>query len=104
MSDPRPSPWPRDEARPDHVPTAPSPTEGGGALGARPGRRLLFGLLALASLLLALDFVVDRHVYFPVEERFGFNTLFALVGCVSMAILAVVLRTLVMRPEDHDGA
>ncbi len=59
------------------------------------------GLIALCVLLALADFVIHRHAYFVLEATPLF---FAIMGAASMALVAglsVLLRRLVIRPEDY---
>lgn len=58
-------------------------------------------LLMVCVLLLAADLAVDRHSYHPLEEFTGFYALYGFVACVSLVLLARVMRRLVMRREDY---
>jgi hypothetical protein len=40
-------------------------------------------------------------VVFPVEDLFAWYALYGFVACVSLVLLAKVLRVLIHRPEDY---
>lgn len=63
--------------------------------------RVLYGVCALS---LGVEFFVDRHVDHPWEAMFGFYSLYGLVACVILVLLAKEMRKVLMRKEDHyDG-
>ncbi len=64
-------------------------------------RRVTRGLLALCVILVALDFVIHRHVVHPWEETFAFYAIYGFVACVVLVLLAKELRKVVMRSEDY---
>jgi hypothetical protein len=62
---------------------------------------ILRGLIGLCALLAAADFIIHRHAYFNVEATPLF---FALMGAGSMglvALISLILRKAVTRPEDY---
>lgn len=64
--------------------------------------RLLFRLLYGACLvLLALDFILHRHVAHAWERLPGFYGLFGFTACVTLVLIAKQLRRLLMRREDY---
>jgi len=53
-------------------------------------------------LLLALEFFIHKHTYFPQEEWPEFYCVFAFVGFVALVLSAkYILRPLVKRREDY---
>ena len=66
-------------------------------------KRVLYGFYAMCIVLLLADVVVRRHGDHPVEGFFGFYALYGFVACVTLVLVAKVLRNLVMRREDHYG-
>lgn len=64
-------------------------------------KRLLTGFYVLCVVLLLLDFVIDRHVYHPWENLWGFYPIYGFVGCVVLVFVAKWMRTFLMRSEDY---
>lgn len=64
-------------------------------------KRVLYSLYACCILLLALDFVIHRHVVHSWENLWGFYPLYGFVGCVILVLVATWMRTFLMRPEDY---
>ncbi len=64
-------------------------------------KRLLHFLYGSCALLLALDFVIHRHVIHRWENLWGFYPLYGFVGCVVLVLVATWMRTFLMRPEDY---
>ncbi len=62
--------------------------------------RLLRGFYLVCAVLLALDFIVQRHVTHGWEALTGFYALFGFAACVALVLAAKELRKLVMRRED----
>lgn len=56
---------------------------------------------ACCVLLFALDFVIHRHVYHPLEQLWGFYPLYGFVGCVVLVLVARWMRTFLMRDEHY---
>ncbi|WP_461481825.1 hypothetical protein [Porticoccus sp.] len=69
----------------------------------KPGnvRLVLRALFACCVLLLALDFVIHRHVYHSWENLWGFYALYGFVGCVLLVLVAKWMRTFLMRDADY---
>ncbi len=63
--------------------------------------RLIRILLAICFVLFALDFILHRHSYHPLESIPGFYPIYGFIGCVLLVVIAKWLRTLLMRPEDY---
>ncbi|WP_299808102.1 hypothetical protein [uncultured Shewanella sp.] len=64
-------------------------------------KRVLYILYACCALLVALDFVIHRHVYHSWENLPLFYPLYGFVGCVILVFVAKWMRTFLMRPEDY---
>lgn len=64
-------------------------------------RRLLGFLYGCCLLLLALDFIVHRHVEHPWEQLPGFYPAYGFVCCVMLVVVARWMRRLIIRPEDY---
>jgi len=61
--------------------------------------KIFFSSLAV---LLAIDFFVQKHTYFPWEEWPEFYAIFGFVACVVLVLTAkYILRPLVKRDEDY---
>ncbi|MBY5991209.1 hypothetical protein [Ferrimonas balearica] len=69
----------------------------------RPGsvQKILYGLYACCAVLLALDFVIHRHVEHAFERLWGFYPLYGFVGCVVLVLIAKWMRSFLMRDEDY---
>ncbi len=64
-------------------------------------QRLLRGLYLACALLLALDFVIHRHIAYPPERLPEFYAIYGFVGCVVLVLVAKWMRGFLMRPEDY---
>jgi len=64
-------------------------------------KRLLGVLYLLCVLLLAVDFIYQRHAEHPWEALWGFYGLYGFVACVSLVLIAKQLRRLLKRPERY---
>lgn len=64
-------------------------------------KRVMYLLYGGCALLLALDFVIHRHVVHSWENLFGFYPLYGFVGCVILVLVATWMRTFLMRSEDY---
>lgn len=60
--------------------------------------RLLF---AGSAILVLLDFVVDRKIYYPLEQIPAFYPLYGFIGCVLLVVVAKWMRIWLMRSEDY---
>jgi hypothetical protein len=67
----------------------------------RVGTGLILALAAASLLVFGLDFVVERHPYFEVERWPGFYGLAGAASCLAAIIVALLLRRIVLRPEDY---
>ena len=63
--------------------------------------RIFYGLCIA---LVALDFVVHRHIYVWFETLPTFYALYGFVACVVLVLLAKIMRVLLMRDEDYYDA
>lgn len=62
---------------------------------------------AVCVLLVALDFVVHRHIYTDIERIPTFYALYGFVACVALVLVAKLMRKVLMREEtfyDADAA
>jgi len=64
-------------------------------------KRILYFLYGSCVLLLALDFVIHRHVVHKWENLLGFYPLYGFIGCVILVLVAKWMRTFLMRSEDY---
>ncbi|MDZ4735828.1 MAG: hypothetical protein SGJ07_05720 [Rhodospirillaceae bacterium] len=64
-------------------------------------RIVILALYAACIIVLAADFLVDRHADHPWESLFGFYALYGFVACVLLVLIAKGLRKILMRPEDY---
>ncbi len=69
----------------------------------KPGnvKKLLWVLYALCALILALDFVYEKHPYFEVENIPNFWGFWGFLCFVFIVFVGKGLRKLVMRDEDY---
>ena len=65
------------------------------------GRGVLYGLYACCAALLVIDFIYHRHSLHPWDSWRGFYAVYGFVGCVSLVLVAKLLRKLVKRPEAY---
>lgn len=64
-------------------------------------KRLMHGLYAVCGLLVVLDFVIHRHILHSWERLPAFYAIYGFVGCVLLVLIAKLMRTFLMRPEDY---
>jgi hypothetical protein len=64
-------------------------------------RRLFRVLYATCIILLALDFILQRHATHAWEHLPGFYGLFGFTACVSLVLVAKQLRRVLGRPENY---
>lgn len=63
--------------------------------------RLVHGLYSLCGALLLADLFYEKQAHFAFERWFGFYAGFGFIACVSLVLLAKLLRRLVKRGEDY---
>lgn len=56
---------------------------------------------ACCALLVALDFVINRYTYHPLENLWAFYPIYGFIGCVVLVIVAKWMRLVLMRDEDY---
>jgi len=61
-------------------------------------KRILF---VLALLALVAELFIHVHAYFDFAAFFAYSGLIGLVATLLLIALALILRTLLQRPEDH---
>ena len=62
---------------------------------------ILYSFYALCIILVALDFVVHRHIYVDFEKIPTFYALYGFVACVLLVVLAKLMRLVLMRDETY---
>ncbi len=62
---------------------------------------ILWVFYALCIVLVALDFVVHRHIYLDYEKIPTFYALYGFLACVLLVVAAKWLRLLIMRDEQY---
>ena len=67
----------------------------------RNASRLLGGFYAICILLFVLDFILHRHAEHRWEGYTGFYALFGFIACVTLVLIAKLLRRILMRREDY---
>jgi protein-S-isoprenylcysteine O-methyltransferase Ste14 len=55
----------------------------------------------ICVLLVALDFIVHRHIYLDFEKIPTFYALYGFVACVVLVLLAKIMRLMLMRSETY---
>jgi len=63
--------------------------------------RLLRGFYIVCGVLLALDFIIHRHMSHDWEHMPGFYAIFGFVACVLLVLAAKEMRKVLMRREDY---
>lgn len=65
-------------------------------------KKVLLLFFSTLVILLAIDFFVHKHAFFPWEEWPEFYAVFGFVACVVLVLTAkYILRPLVKRSEDY---
>lgn len=65
-------------------------------------KKVLIIFFSSLLVLLAVDFFVHKHAYFPWEEWPEFYAVFGFVACVVLVLAAkYILRPMVKRDEDY---
>lgn len=65
---------------------------------------ILYSFYAICALLVALDFVVHRHIYLDFEKIPAFYAIYGFVACVLLVVLAKLMRLVLMRDETYYDA
>lgn len=63
--------------------------------------RIFYLLVGISVILLLIDPLISRNGSFAVERFFGFYGIFGLLAGAVLVLLAILLRRIVMRPEDY---
>ncbi|MDH5408283.1 MAG: hypothetical protein OEY00_06700 [Gammaproteobacteria bacterium] len=64
-------------------------------------KKLMRGFYAICFILVAVDFIVHRHIGFDWEKIPAFYAIYGFVACVVLVVIAKEMRKLVMRKEDY---
>ncbi|MGI9520521.1 MAG: hypothetical protein ACR2PG_02625 [Hyphomicrobiaceae bacterium] len=63
--------------------------------------RICYGLYGICAFLVIVDPFVTKDGYFEIEHLWGFYAWYGLIACVGLVLVAKVMRTVLMRPEDY---
>jgi prolipoprotein diacylglyceryltransferase len=63
--------------------------------------KLFYGLLTVAGILTASEFLYEHHPHFDIENIPEFFELFGFVAFVAIVFAGRLLRTVIMRDEDY---
>ena len=58
-------------------------------------------IIAVAGALILVDFTINRHAYFHLEEIIGFPAVFGFVCFVLIVLVGKQLRKVIMRKENY---
>ena len=58
-------------------------------------------IIAVAGALIFVDFTINRHAYFHLEEIIGFPAVFGFVCFVLIVLVGKQLRKVIMRKENY---
>ncbi len=64
-------------------------------------KKILKVFYVICGLLVAIDFVVHRHVYHDWENIPAFYAIYGFIGCVVLVLIAKEMRKVLMRGEDY---
>ena len=64
-------------------------------------KRVLYVFYTLCVILVLADFVIHRHVILVWENIPAFYAIYGFVACVSLVVVAKLIRKVVMRKEDY---
>ena len=62
---------------------------------------IVWALVAVCVVLFFADAFYHKHAHFGIEQLFGFYGVYGFFMCVALVLVAKVLRTILMRPEDY---
>ena len=68
---------------------------------ARSGKLALRGVAVICALLVASDFVIEKHGHYGFETWVGFQGFYGFVTCVALVLAAKKIRRIVMRDRDY---
>lgn len=63
--------------------------------------RFLRGFYLICALLFLLDFILHRHITHNWENAPVFYALFGFIACVTLVLVAKLMRKVLMRKEDY---
>ena len=68
------------------------------------GNYMTYGLIAVAAILIVLEFIVHRHGEVAAEDLPLFPAIYGFIAFVIIVFIGIGLRKIVMRDEDYyDG-
>ena len=62
---------------------------------------LMYSFYFICAVLVALDFVVHRHIYLDFEKIPAFYAIYGFIACVVLVVLAKLMRLVLMRSETY---
>lgn len=62
---------------------------------------ILFGLYACCTALVAVDFLIHRHIYTDIEKIPAFYAIYGCVACIVLVIIARWMRIILIRDENY---
>ena len=63
--------------------------------------KMLKVFYVICAVLVAVDFVVHRHIYHDWEKIPAFYAIYGFVGCVILVLIAKEMRKFLMKGEDY---
>jgi len=66
-------------------------------------RKLWIVFIAILAITVIAGLFVHQHVYFGIEDSFGFYAWYGFITCIGMVILAKLLGIFLKRSEDYYG-
>ena len=67
----------------------------------RAGRLVLRGVAAICALLVASDFLIEKHGHYDFETWIGSKGVYGFISCVALVLAAKQLRRIVKRDRDY---
>lgn len=64
-------------------------------------KKVRWTFYACLIFLFIIDYFIATHPHFEWEGVYAFYAIYGFVGCVSLVLIAKVLRLIVMREEDY---
>lgn len=65
---------------------------------------IMYSFYTLCIVLVALDFIVHRHIYLSFDKIPAFYAIYGFVACVVLVVIAKLMRHVVMRDEHYYDA
>lgn len=62
---------------------------------------IIYSFYVVCVILVALDFVIHRHIYLDFEKIPAFYAIYGFVACVVLVVLAKLMRLVLMRDETY---